>query len=175
MAAIRLLIAYFQPLFLGNFLVNTSQVDQISFFQIILGRKLSNQCTGQGYQLNFLTQQSKIMRVCTFATLRLLDGTTTKGVQTDDPTRFGTTNGPLTVVMYSSSLANHNVRIQKLAHCESELIWVSILFLRSFLSHHYTEVTHECTGFALFAVCKLLGCHIVFGKQIEMCNSGLVL
>ena len=75
-----LLIAYFQPLFHGNFLVNTSQVDQISLFQIILGWKSSNQCTGQGSQLNFLTQQSKIMRVCTFATLRLLDGTTTKGV-----------------------------------------------------------------------------------------------
>ena len=77
---IRLLIAYFQPLFHGNFLVKTSQVDQISFFQIILGWKLSNQCTGQGSQLNFLTQQSKIMRVCTFATLPILDGTTTKGV-----------------------------------------------------------------------------------------------
>ena len=80
MAAIRLQIAYFQPLFHGNFLVNTSQVDQISFFQIILGWKLSNQCTGQGSQLNSLTQQSKIMRVCTFATLPILDGTTTKGV-----------------------------------------------------------------------------------------------
>ena len=83
------------------------------------------------------------------------------------------------MVMYSSLLANHNERIHKLAHCESELIRVSllILLLRSFLNHHYTEVTHECTGFALFAVCKLVGCHIVhvFGKQIEMCNSGLVL